>query len=185
MAEDVALKVTLFRHLDNQQIGIMKLKMINLYFTIVFLLQWMCALMLFLFPILNDFLSTLREHEGAAHIGHTWELLLGVVSCLIAVMTSQRSLVRDVCLLVGFLNFYTQLWRFSMQSISHCFKMFIFGFLFVCVLPMMWQVLGKVPAYITQERPCHTVITHDSDCKRRFLCSLGIVVSSSNTKHAT
>lgn len=53
--------------------------------------------------------------------------------------------------------------------------MFIFGFLFVCVLPMMWQVLGKMPACIAQERPCHTVITHDSDCKRRSLCSLGIV----------
>lgn len=30
LAEDVAFKITLFRHLNNQQIGIMKLKMINL-----------------------------------------------------------------------------------------------------------------------------------------------------------
>lgn len=36
-----------------------------------------------LFPIPNDFLSSLRECEGASHTAHTWELLLGVVSHLI------------------------------------------------------------------------------------------------------
>lgn len=44
LAEDVALKITLFRCLHNLQIGIMKLKMINLP---IFhsLLPWVCVVM--------------------------------------------------------------------------------------------------------------------------------------------
>lgn len=94
-------------------------------------------------------------------------------------LPDNRDVFSDVsserCLLLWTLPFFFSTVEFLYASINHCFQMFIFGFLFVCVFPMMWQVLGTMPAYIAQERPRHTVITHDSDCKRRFLCSLGIV----------
>ena len=73
LAEDVALKITLFRHLNNQQIGIMKLKMINLsIFHHCFSASvGVCGFLLF--PILNDFLSSLRVCESGVCTAHTWE----------------------------------------------------------------------------------------------------------------
>lgn len=155
----------------------MKLKMISLFCVLpVFLCFSGCVWWDFLlFPVLNDFLSSLREPEGATHMAQTWELFLGVVSSLLTGMDVFSNLFSEGCLLVGLYNFYSYMRRFFVQFISYCFKVFIFGFLFVCVVPIIWQVLGKMPAYIAQERPCHTVITHDSDCKRRFLCSLEMV----------
>lgn len=99
LAEDVALKVTLFRHLNDQQIGIMKLKTIRLFYILpLFLCFSGCVWWGFpLFPVFNDFLSSLRECEGTGYMAHTWELLLGVVSHWITGMSSQTSSVRDAC----------------------------------------------------------------------------------------
>lgn len=175
LVKDVAFKVTLFRHLDNQQIGIMKLKMINLFCILpLFLCLSRCVWWCFpLFPILNDFSVQPKGTGGCCPCSPH----LGVVARrgepLITVISSQTC--SEGCLFVRLYNFCFWLWSSFIQLIGHCFKMFIFGFLFVCVVPMMWQVLGKMPAYMAQERPCHTVITHDSDCKRRFLSSLGVV----------
>lgn len=74
MAEDVALKITLFRRLNNQAIGIMKLKMTSLprihHCFSASVCLWPCSPA---FPLLNDFLPSPREHEGAAlqspHLG--------------------------------------------------------------------------------------------------------------------
>lgn len=115
LAEDVVLKITLFKRFNNPQIGIRKLKMINLPifyhgFSPSVGVWWHSPL----FPILNGFLSGLREAEGAACTAHTWELLLGVVRHWITPMSSQTSPVKGVCLSVGLFNFYSQLWSFFM-----------------------------------------------------------------------
>lgn len=61
-----------------------------------------------------------------------------VVSPVVSPVSSQTSLVRLLACPLGssifILNCGVSL---RSQSISHCLKMFIFGFLFVCVLPMM------------------------------------------------
>lgn len=38
----------------------------------------------------------------------------------------------------------------------------------MCIFFMMWQLLGKMPAYIAREGTCHIVIAHDSD--HRICC---------------
>lgn len=116
MTDNVAVKITLFRCLNSQEIAIVKLKMISLpIFHYCFSASvCVCVVVFPLFSILNDFLSSLGELEGAAQVAHTWELLLGVASCLVTLMSSHTSLVRDVCLLTGLFNFHSQLWRFFM-----------------------------------------------------------------------
>lgn len=71
LAEDVALKITLFRLLNNPQIGIMKLEMINLsaFHHCFSASVAVCGDVSFYFPYLMIFCPP----ERAACIAHTWE----------------------------------------------------------------------------------------------------------------
>lgn len=123
LLENGALKVTLFRCLDNHPIPLLYLPQFLCFPVWCVVCVWWCCPVC---PIVTDFLSSLREGGGAVHSTHLQSMLSPWSQhCLLSSLWWGMSVI-------GLYNCSSQLRNFFfIRTISHCFKMFIFGFLFV------------------------------------------------------